>query len=343
VEARTTLTWSAVVGALMLGLVLWPRVSRAPAARPAVPPTDAGEAASTAADAQAATERAHGESAAIVAALAPLHRPKTPPKPGDWLRSFDEPGQTFAQYRAKHRGHRHSARTTLYVQTLGPFASLQEAALKDTVALLSTFYAAPTKMLAALGLEVVPLAATRERGRGRQLSTRYILHRVLAPNRPDDAVAVLAMTTSDLTPGAGWNFVFGEASLEERVGIWSVHRYGDPNQNDAAHAKFRRRMFKVALHETGHMLGILHCTAHECVMNGSNHLQEMDGSPMWLCPQCVQKVALARGVDLAERYAELAKLAAKLGLVQEESHWRASHAALTQAGVEGHGTPHLPD
>jgi WD40 repeat protein len=37
----------------------------------------------------------------------------------------------------------------------------------------------------------------------------YILHEVLEPQRPTDALAYLALTGSDLWPGKGWNFVFG--------------------------------------------------------------------------------------------------------------------------------------
>jgi hypothetical protein len=44
-----------------------------------------------------------------------------------------------------------------------------------------------------------------------QVLTGYILHDVLEPERPADALAYLALTASDLWPGPGWNFVFGEA------------------------------------------------------------------------------------------------------------------------------------
>src|SRR5688500_6665855 len=30
--------------------------------------------------------------------IKPLHRPKGPPQPGDWLAEHEEPGQTFDQY-----------------------------------------------------------------------------------------------------------------------------------------------------------------------------------------------------------------------------------------------------
>jgi len=33
-----------------------------------------------------------------------------------------------------------------------------------------------------------------------------------------------------------------------------------------------------------------HCTAFECLMNGSNHQEERDSRPLHLCPICVRKL-----------------------------------------------------
>jgi HSP20 family molecular chaperone IbpA len=62
-----------------------------------------------------------------------------------------------------------------------------------------------------------------------RLST-YLLYEVLEPDRPEDALAYLALTASDLWPGEGWNFVFGQANLRRRVGVWSLYRNGDPGE-----------------------------------------------------------------------------------------------------------------
>lgn len=40
---------------------------------------------------------------------------------------------------------------------------------------------------------------------------------------------MIAFTNADLWPGEGWNYVFGQASLADHVGVWSIHRYGDPS------------------------------------------------------------------------------------------------------------------
>jgi archaemetzincin len=44
---------------------------------------------------------------------------------------------------------------------------------------------------------------------------------------PSDAFCILAITMEDLYPDASWNFVFGQASPRERVGVYSFARY-DP-------------------------------------------------------------------------------------------------------------------
>jgi archaemetzincin len=148
---------------------------------------------------------------------------------------------------------------------------------------------------------------------------------LLRQHRPEDALAVLALTTADLWPGAGWNFVFGQAALRDRVGVWSLYRQGDP------HADFTtclRRTLKTAIHETGHMLGIAHCITYECGMNGSNHRSEADARPMGFCPDCEMKVWWACRIDPASRYQRLAEFAEPRGLDRETQAWRAALAAL---------------
>jgi archaemetzincin len=117
--------------------------------------------------------------------------------------------------------------------------------------------------------------------------TGYILHDVLEPERPVDALAYLALTSSDLWPGRGWNFVFGEASLGQRIGVWSIYRNGDPETELPV---CLRRTLSTASHETGHILGMAHCTAYLCLMNGSNHQAEKDRRPMHLWPVCLRKL-----------------------------------------------------
>jgi archaemetzincin len=158
----------------------------------------------------------------------------------------------------------------------------------------------------------------------RQILTGYVLD-LLKRRRPADAVAVLGLTTADLWPGEGWNFVFGQASLRDRVGVWSLYRQGDPH---AEYATCLRRTLKTAVHETGHMLGIAHCTAYECGMNGSNHRAEADARPLWFCPEDEMKVWWACRVDPRTRYERLVEFAGAHGLDREARFWEKSLAAL---------------
>lgn len=267
---------------------------------------------------------------AAAKAIRDLHLPKTKPQPGEWLAEHKENGQTFAQYLATHPWRVRDRYQTMYVQPLGDFTATQRRLLKATADMLGSFYATPVKVLDAVTLTDLPASARRvhpEWGE-RQLLSTYLLDPVLRERRPDDAVAVLGLTATDLWPGEGWNFVFGQASLQERVGVWSLARFGDPDKSPADYQLALRRTLRTAIHETGHMLGIPHCTAYECCMNGSNHLEENDGRPLWFCPECEQKVWFTCRAEIGPRYAALAKLAEKLDLADEARFWRESEGRL---------------
>lgn len=263
--------------------------------------------------------------------LRPLHTKKKPPRPGDWLSVQAEPGQTFDQYRASNPNRPDSQHTTLYLQPLGSFSERQQRLLRETADLLERFWGVPVQLLPTLGLEVIPPEAQRVHPQwgDRQVLSTYVLEKVLRPRRPPEAVAVLALTSCDLWPGRGWNFVFGQASLRDRVGVWSLYRYGTADGSPKQGEQFRRRLFKVAVHETGHMFGLWHCTAYECGMNGSNHLAEMDARPLWFCPECLQKLWWACRVDPAERFRKLIAFAERHGLQREAAFWRRSLQKLT--------------
>ena len=106
-----------------------------------------------------------------------------------------------------------------------------------------------------------------------------------------------------------WNFVFGQASFDKRVGVYSLIRYtnrfwGRP-ETDASQSQFLRRSFKILAHETGHMFSIAHCTVNECLMNGSNSLDEMDRNTIHLCPVCLHKLQWNLKFDVRQRYRQL--------------------------------------
>jgi len=152
---------------------------------------------------------------------------------------------------------------------------------------------------------------------------------------PEDAFCRLGLTTIDLYPEPSWNFVFGQAFLKERTGVYSFARYeprfyGEtPTAEDGTLALLRS--FKVLAHETGHMFGIEHCVYMRCIMNGSNHLAETDASPVHLCPVCLRKLHDSIGFDVVERYRALEVVYRDVGLLAE-SDWVKQRAEYVSGG-----------
>jgi archaemetzincin len=266
----------------------------------------------------------------VIEKLRPLHRKMAPTKPGDWLSVHREPGQTFRQYVNSGPVLPHGKRKVICIQPLGDFDPSQEKVIFLTADFISQFYNRPVRQEKRLPLSVVPKEARRVHPSwgDKQILTGYVLQDILLERLPADASAYIAFTSSDLWPGQGWNFVFGQASLRKRVGVWSLYRYGVPSASDESFLLCSRRTMKTGVHELGHMLGMLHCTAYKCGMNGSNSLAESDRRPLWFCPECVAKVCWATGVDPRDRFTKLAEFCSANGLQKEAEHYEASRKSL---------------
>jgi archaemetzincin len=63
-------------------------------------------------------------------------------------------------------------------------------------------------------------------------------------------------------------------------------------------------------------------------MNGSNHREEADRRPLWLCPECMAKVCWATEARPAERYRKLAEFCAAHGFSTEKGFYDRSIKAL---------------
>lgn len=259
--------------------------------------------------------------------IRPLFVKKRKPGAMDWLAEHKEAGQTFEQYITINPNRPTAERTKIYLQPIGAFTKEQTEVVKVLQTFTQIVYGLEVKMLAAQGVDHFPANAQRRNTetKQRQLLTTHILYEILKPNRPKDAVAVLALTNEDLWPGEGWNFVFGQATLAERVGVWSTARMGDPVKEAAL---FLRRVLQVAVHETGHMFGIRHCIAYECCMNGSNHQQESDQTPLVFCVECDAKLWWACGLDIPKRAKALHEFAKRHSLKPDAEQWEKIAKAL---------------
>ncbi|MEO1271387.1 MAG: archaemetzincin, partial [Myxococcota bacterium] len=121
---------------------------------------------------------------------------------------------------------------------------------------------------------------------------------------PKDGVGLLAITEADLyIPSL--NFVFGLGSTQDRVSVFSTHRLGHDYTMTGNTGTVLKRSLTVAIHEVGHVLGMRHCTAFNCIMNGNSSLEEADSHPLHLCPVCIRKAEHGAGFDRPHRYQRL--------------------------------------
>ena len=251
-------------------------------------------------------------------------QPVPVPGPQDWLAVHREPGQTFDDFRRSQPNRPDARRRIIYVQPLGDFRAQQSPSLEMLRQYAADFFQMEVKALAPISISASGVTSRTNSMTGRrQVLTGDVLH-WLTGKLPGDAFCLLGITMEDLYPEPSWNFVFGQASLNERVGVYSFARYdpafyGEPRGKDYP-ALLLRRSMKVLTHETGHMFGLTHCVYFNCVMNGSNHLQESDRRPLHLCPACLRKLQFSVGFDVVKRYEALAQFERQAGL-EDEAAW----------------------
>jgi archaemetzincin len=121
-----------------------------------------------------------------------------------------------------------------------------------------------------------------------QYDARELLRRLDAHDAapPPAEQATLAVADVDLCSPV-FTFVFGEARHAGDAAIVSLHRlrpewYGLPADPQLLAARLRR----VALHEVGHLAGLLHCREPDCVMRFSGSAEELDLLQEEFCPAC---------------------------------------------------------
>jgi archaemetzincin len=269
----------------------------------------------------------------LASKLEPLHTRLGPPQPGDWLAEHDEPGQTFEQYLKAGPVDARGERRTIYIQPIGRFTPAQRRVVDRTADFMGIYFGLPVAIREGIPVgDGWPKEARRVHPSwgDEQLLTGYILEEVLQPRLPDDAAVLLGFTAWDLWPGKGWNFVFGQASTRNRAGVWSIYRNGEPEKGGDDFRLCLLRTIKTAVHETGHMFTMRHCTAYHCCMNGSNHRLESDSRPLALCPECLTKLVWATGVDPLKRFRSLADFCTRHGLKSEARFFQRSAEAIAR-------------
>ena len=246
------------------------------------------------------------------------------PSPGDWLYEHPERGQTFNGFVDSNPHKPNENRNRIYLQPLGNFPKESSPSVERLKNYTGAFFSSKVEILPHLNIKEAKLTTRVTPYTKRpQILTSDILN-LLKKNLPKDAFCLIAITMEDLYPHPTWNFVFGQASLRERVGVYSFARYDPTFYGEDRGEDYKKLMMwrscKVLVHEICHMFGIEHCIFYHCVMNGSNHLEESDARPHHLCPVDLRKLHYCIGFDAVGLYKKLQLFYEECGF-EKEANW----------------------
>lgn len=122
-------------------------------------------------------------------------------------------------------------------------------------------------------------------GRRRQYNADKLIKKI-DENYGADNVKTLAIFNVDLFIPI-LTYIFGQASLNGRSGIASIHRlsnerYGMPKDDNLLTDRFKKEV----IHELGHTFGLIHCINTACVMHSSTYVEDIDMKSHRLCTKC---------------------------------------------------------
>lgn len=89
-------------------------------------------------------------------------------------------------------------------------------------------------------------------------------------------------------------YVFGEAQLGGRAAVVSTARLMEDVEL-AGSRLLEERLVKEAVHELGHVFGLMHCATPVCVMGRSGGVRDVDSKRAELCEDCLARLWEARG------------------------------------------------
>ncbi len=240
--------------------------------------------------------------------ITPMFEPIPAPEETDWLAENDEDGQTYEGYLSQQFNNVNEKRKVIYIQ---PIEKKIDKSFLDKLKQFTEayYYGLEVRIRKVIDLDQLKVDSRINDSHGKiQVNASQILQK-LETKLPADAYCMIAVCLTDLYHREDWNFVFGVASLKKRIGVFSFFRYFDPDDESLTFW----RSCKVMVHEIGHMFHIRHCVYFNCIMNGSNTLEENDKKPMEMCPVCIRKLQHNITFEMVDRYKQLADACLELG------------------------------
>ena len=243
------------------------------------------------------------------------------PGPRDWLAKHPEGGQTFKDFLRSEPNHLDDQRRLIYLQPIGDFDTEFAPSLEKLREFIEAYITLETKLLPTLTIAADQIKTRIREGTERPQWLASDLLKILEPQLPPDAYCLLGVTLKDLFSNTTESYVFGQASVRNRTGVFSFARfdpafYDDPRPADVETLILRRSCHTLA-HETCHVFGMQHCIYFLCPVNGSNNLAENDSRPMQLCPVCLRKLHAIVGFDPVDRDRRLLDVYQQFGFANE--------------------------
>jgi archaemetzincin len=129
-------------------------------------------------------------------------------------------------------------------------------------------------------------ADTFDARRRQHLSGKVL--RFLLDRGPGPGTKVVGITDQDLFIPI-LTFVFGEAQLGGAAAVVSTARLAEPAPRPDPRL-FVERVAKECVHELGHAMGLMHCSALQCAMSRSASVRDVDRKHGGLCEDCRVRV-----------------------------------------------------
>jgi archaemetzincin len=178
-----------------------------------------------------------------------------------------------------------AARGPLYIQPLG--ADLEAADVELVRRALASMIGVEVRLLPRAALPAVAYYPPRRRYRAERLLD------VLDARLPAGGSRILGLTGADISTTKGAVHDWGVLGLGRIGGVSSVISDFRCRMKARGAAHARTRLAKVAVHESGHTLGLEHCPTRGCLMEDAEGAVATCDREYDFCARCRKLVAAA--------------------------------------------------
>ena len=251
----------------------------------------------------------------ILKTVEDFHNPIYAPEKDDWLSEQEEDGQTFNQFLYDRYNLMSVNRNIIYIN---PLQEMPQQFLDNLLLYCqSFFYPMKVKLI-----NIVSLQSLKVKSRINKYSKKIQYNASQINSKtvkyvPNDAHCMVSILLDDLYPESSWNFVFGLATIEDRVGVFSFARFSSSFEKKNEVVNFDNFLLycscSTLTHEICHTFGLDHCIYYTCLMNGCNNMEEAKKQPLYECPVCLRKLHYSIGFDPLERYKQMLNVTKMFG------------------------------